>query len=398
MFNPDNLLENFLKNCFDGVIIFDQEFIISHYNQGFQDMFDLKTHQIEQGFLFQTLPFLIKEKKLFNKIFLGDALSSYELSYRPDSSYRKTVLQINASLIDQSKKDNQRVLMIFKDISEKRSKQQSLTNKRLKDAIKAYDFSNDRLKCIINSSNDLIVAIDPNFRFILYNDRYKASFEKYSGKKINLGVNILDCINHHPRELKKAKLNWERALNGEEYLLIDKIVYEDGTVSYFESAFNLVKDKSGQTLGASQIIRDITDRIQAEELWIASEKRFFKMFNEAVVGFALIDLENYRFTQSNPTLCDMLGFTQDELSKTTPQHISHPRDYLKEQKQLKELLAGEIISYKIEKRVYSKTHEEIWVSVSGTILHDSNNTPEYVLHVIENITDQKTHPRKIGRE
>ena len=396
MFNPDNLLESFLKNCFDGILIFDQEFIISHYNQTFQSMFGLKKHQIDHTFLFQTLPFLIKEKRLLSNIFQGEALSSYQVSYRPDSSHRRTILEINASLIAHKDEESPYILMILKDVSEKKSKHQSLTNKRLKDAIKAYDFSNDRLKCIINSSNDLIVAIDPNFRFILYNDRYKASFEKYSGKKINLGVNILDCISHHPKEHKKALHNWEKVLNGEEYLGIDKMVYEDGTVSYFESAFNLVKDKSGQILGASQIIRDITDRIQAEELWIASEKRFFKMFNEAVVGFALIDLSNHRFTQSNPTLCGMLGFTQAELSKITPQHLSHPRDYLKEQKLLKELLSGDTVSYKIDKRVYSKTHEEIWVSVSGTILHDSNNDPEYVLHVIENITEQKLTQEKLA--
>ncbi|MDX2301500.1 MAG: PAS domain S-box protein [Microscillaceae bacterium] len=393
MFNPDNILESFLQSSFDGILIFDQDYTLMHYNDAFKAIFELPEGDLVQANLFELLPFFKDEKEEFDRIFQGNSLTAHEFSYRHTQNHPKIVLEINASPI--LRQNTLCALLVIKNISEKKSKYQSLTNKRLKDAIKAYDFSSDRLKCIINSSNDLIVAIDPNFRFILFNDRFKASFEKYSGKKINLGVNILDCISHFPRAHKKAQNNWERALNGEEYLMIDKIIYEDGTISYFESAFNLVKDKSGQTLGASQIIRDITDRVQAEELWIASEKRFFKMFNEAVVGFALIDLENQRIIQSNPTLCEMLGFSQEDLARLSLQQLNHPLDFAEEQILIKKLLLGEIVSYKLDKRVYSKSHQEIWVSVSGTVLHDSDNQPEYLLHVIENITDQKLAQQKL---
>ncbi|MEO1655559.1 MAG: PAS domain S-box protein, partial [Bacteroidota bacterium] len=339
--------------------------------------------------LAQIFPFFSQIEERLQQIWAGQNIQGLEKSHRNSKLHQKLHFQINASSLPDDQGNIVYGLMIIKDISERKSKDRSLTNKRLKDALKAFDFTNDRLKCIINSTQDLIVAIDTNFRFILFNDRYQKSFEDLSGKRINLGVNILDCLSGLSKELVKNKKNWERVLKGEAFSTTDRLVYKDGTIHYFESQYNLVRGKDGGIIGASQITREVTDRIKTEEKWISSEKKFSKMFNEAGVGLALLDLKTGKIAHPNPALCQILSYEAPELAKLENKSISHPVDFREEQKLIQETIEGERVSYKMDKRIYSKEHEEIWASISGTIIHDANNEPEFILNVIENITDQK---------
>ncbi len=396
MFSNTQLLNGFLSASFDGVLTFDQNFRVLQHNQKLAQLFDLHLDSAEAPNLFEMLPLLKPDAQLFLQVLSDESISISRSAYHQERLNHKAYYEMNVSPLKDQNGEIKGGMLIIKDVTDTRPKERSLTNKRLKDALKAYDFSNDRLKCIINNTQDLIVAIDPNFRFILFNDRYREAFEKFTGKRINLGVNLLSCLEHLPKEHKKTKSNWERVLQGEAYHHIDRVTYKDKSVAYYESSFNLVKDKDGHILGASQIMRNITDRVQTEELWIASEKRFYKMFNEAGVGFALWDMENETIVQTNPTLSEMLGYSTEELNRISPRELTHPDDYQQEMNLVNQLLSGETISYKMEKRVYHKKGDEIWVSVSGTLLLDSNNQPEYGLAIIENITSRRIAQAKLA--
>ena len=60
--------------------------------------------------------------------------------------------------------------------------------------------------------------------------------------------------------------------------------------------------------------RDVTDRRRAEEALKESEERFRGAFNDAPVGVALVDPDG-RYLKVNHALCEMLGYTEQELLK-----------------------------------------------------------------------------------
>src|SRR4029077_8285751 len=57
---------------------------------------------------------------------------------------------------------------------------------------------------------------------------------------------------------------------------------------------------------------DITERKQAEERQRASEVRYRTLFEYAPEGIVIADRESY-YTDANPAICGMLGYTRDEL-------------------------------------------------------------------------------------
>src|SRR2546423_794483 len=69
-------------------------------------------------------------------------------------------------------------------------------------------------------------------------------------------------------------------------------------------------------------MRSIANRTAALE---SSEQNFRQIFEEAPIGIAVVGLEG-RIRQSNPTFCDMVGYSKSELSTRTTMDITHEED------------------------------------------------------------------------
>lgn len=381
-----SILETIVENSLEGLLIVENQQII-HINSRLKDMFYFLDSLQKGKHIGEALPFL--DTTALELLWRGEQVSPQAVqSYRHNVQMPRVYFEWSASPIRQEIGQAPRAIFHFKDVSELWSKDKSLTKKRLKDALKAFDFSNDRLRSIINSSPNLIAAIDTNFRFTLFNERFKEVFERYSSCKITIGVSYLDCLQHLPEEQAKARNYWERALVGEDYTVVEPIKYED-KVFYAELHFSLVQDREGEVIGASVMMRNVTERKKAEDLLKASENRFRRIFSEAAVGFAIFDAEHGKFLQVNPAFCQMLGYAQSELLRFKFTQITHPEDAEKVQNALKSLKNGETKSFRGDKRMYNKAGQEIWGSISITLLDLSFYPREVGLAIVENITERK---------
>lgn len=141
-----------------------------------------------------------------------------------------------------------------------------------------------------------------------------------------------------------------------------KVVIGDGRVQ--EQCWANVVLSNGMKIG---IGIDITSRKQAEDALRESEERFRKFFASAPIGISVVDLDG-RFLEVNKAYCEMLGYTQQELSKLTFADITHPEDASKDLQQAEQLFKGEIPSYQLEKRYIKKNGEILWVNLTGTMI------------------------------
>jgi PAS domain S-box-containing protein len=143
--------------------------------------------------------------------------------------------------------------------------------------------------------------------------------------------------------------------------------------------------------------RDITKRKQTEQALLESEKRFRDLFESAAHGMNLTALDG-RFSAVNNALCEMLGYSEEELLATDFQTITHPDDIDRDLADWRALIAGEIRSYQMEKRYVHKQGHLIDVLLSVSLIRDSNDEPLYAVGHVHDITERKRTEEELARK
>jgi PAS domain S-box-containing protein len=84
-----------------------------------------------------------------------------------------------------------------------------------------------------------------------------------------------------------------------------------------------------------------------------SEERFRNAMEYSAIGMALVGIEG-QWLQANKALCNFLGYTQAELQSLTFQQLTWPDDLNSDLEQLEQLINGDINTYSLEKRYYTR--------------------------------------------
>lgn len=119
-----------------------------------------------------------------------------------------------------------------------------------------------------------------------------------------------------------------------------------------------------------------------------SESRFRNAMEYSAIGMALVGTEG-QWLQANKALCQFLGYSQDELRALTFQQLTWPEDLNNDLEQLGMLARGEINSYSMEKRYYTRAGEVVWALLAVSLVRHSDNTPLYFIAQVEDINDLK---------
>ena len=131
------------------------------------------------------------------------------------------------------------------------------------------------------------------------------------------------------------------------------------------------------------------------EALVDSQAMLGSIFAEAAVGMALVGFDG-RWLKLNQRLCDLLGYSAEQLMDMTFQDITHPDDLALDLDQIGRMLAGKIPSYTMEKRYYRADGLVIWVQLTVSLMRDVAGVPLHFLSVINNITERKQAQQELS--
>ncbi len=96
-----------------------------------------------------------------------------------------------------------------------------------------------------------------------------------------------------------------------------------------------------------------------------------------------------RWLRVNQKLCDILGYSYEELTRQTFQDITYPPDLPEDLALLAKLQAGEINTYALEKRYIRRDGSLIWANLTVSLVSNADGSPDYFISVVEDISQRK---------
>jgi PAS domain S-box-containing protein len=201
----------------------------------------------------------------------------------------------------------------------------------------------------------------------------------------------------HPEDLDVGRHEFAEVLAGKRnsFQVEKRYVHKDGRVHWMRQSISSVCDAAGEVLYLVVIAEDIDERKRASEELRESEARFRAMYNNAAVGMAMMSLDR-RIIGVNETSARITGYSVAELVNTNPGRLSHPDDIAVGMDQFGDLVAGRIPQLQMEKRFIRKNGEVFWGRVSYSVVPGKDGRPEYLVGLIEDITEEREAGRTLA--
>ena len=163
----------------------------------------------------------------------------------------------------------------------------------------------------------------------------------------------------------------ERELAERDKTIRDLIIHLEGRSGSVHPALGVMEENAV----LQQAIARKTLEIEAQSHRLEqSEQRFSEAFEQAPIGIALVSL-NGKWLKVNRALCDLVGYSKDELLESSFQDITHPEDLHLDLEVIRRMMDGEILTYQMEKRYIHADGRYVPIFLNVSLVRDGRARP-----------------------
>lgn len=121
----------------------------------------------------------------------------------------------------------------------------------------------------------------------------------------------------------------------------------------------------------------------------AAESRLQTLMEQLPIGVALIEIKTGRIREANRVLAEILGVERSSLIGRNWLDFTAPEDVWRNREEIARLIAGELSSFRLEKRCLRADGGTVWVGVTGTRIAPKPGEPQALLCLIEDINERR---------
>jgi PAS domain S-box-containing protein len=241
-------------------------------------------------------------------------------------------------------------------------------------------------RLLIDSSLDMICAADRDGRIIEFNyaaqKAFGYTFEEVFGKPLTvLYANVKDRVG-----ILNQMVDRETPFSGE---VVNKKKSGETFISYLSAT--ILKNEKGEVIGSMGVSRDITKLKMDELLLRENEEKYRAIYNQAFIGIARVDIYSGKFIEVNLRLCEILGYSKEELIEKTTFEITIKED--RDKLSLSDQLSGD--GFFVQRRYIHRNGSVVYMNLSYSLVKDVNNNPLYFVVVYDDITRNKIYEQEI---
>ncbi len=145
---------------------------------------------------------------------------------------------------------------------------------------------------------------------------------------------------------------------------------------------------------AAEILGRAVHRYRAYEAIRQSEAQFRRIFEHSPIGMTVGGLD-HRFLRANRKMCELLGYSEEELQKLTFDQVTHPDDLPKRRELTEKLFRGEIPYFRLDIRKITRSGSTVWTKLTATLIRDEQSNPLHTVGMVEDLTEQRQREREL---
>jgi PAS domain S-box-containing protein len=130
----------------------------------------------------------------------------------------------------------------------------------------ALSYTNAKLNAIIESTDDIIFAVDTHYNYIAFNNHHIKAIKEFYGIDVKLGDPALRF------ELENTKIDrdnlkplFDRCLQGESFKIRYDLTHLNNAIKFSEISFNPIKEENGEISGIAIFSKDITEQVVTQK-------------------------------------------------------------------------------------------------------------------------------------
>ena len=178
-----------------------------------------------------------------------------------------TLIPVNV-IISLFQQDNNETFFLANviDITERKKSEEALKKSRL------------LLEASIESQKDTIIfSIDKHYNYLYFNKAHHEAMLFAYNTDVKPGMSFLDFVSSDT-DRNQLRNNVDRALRGEYHSVIQTFGFVNH--AYYEVFFNPIMNETGEIFACSCLARNISERVNAEQLLKDSEIKFKEIINQ----------------------------------------------------------------------------------------------------------------------
>ena len=164
-------------------------------------------------------------------------------------------------------------------------------------------------------------------------------------------------------------------------------VRKDGSVVPVELRTMLVCDAGGKATGMSAVIRDVSERRQAEQALRESEAKYRRLLAGMQEAFVIADMEG-RLVECNPAFESLIGYGHAEVARLHYADVTPAKWRAVDARAFKQVLRNGS-SGVTEKEYIRKDGTVVPVEMTGTLIRDTSGKPVGISAIIHDVTERK---------
>jgi PAS domain S-box-containing protein len=300
------LLAAIVESSDDAIIGKDLNGVITSWNRGAEKIFGYNAREMVGTSILRLIPAdrLDEENQILQKIRRGESVEHF-VTQRQTKDGRLVDVSVTASPIKDAAGKAIGVSKVARDISYRKRAEETLRT------------TEARYRALFENAPDGIVIADPESYYLDAN----ASICRMLGYARDelIGLHASDIV--APAEIQNIAPALSEIKSRPVYHREWQFRRKDGSMFPAEVIATLMPD--GNLMG---MIRDITERKNAEHALEVSEVTYRRLFETAQDGILILDVDTGRINDVNPFLFNLLGFSHDEMVGKTVGELSPFKD------------------------------------------------------------------------